>query len=99
MNQVVLVGRIADMETKKNGLKLIISVNNSYKNSNGVYESNLIPCIVKGSIIGPTQECCMKGSIIGLKGSLKSDKQHLYVSTDKITVLSTNTNDNKKDIV
>ncbi len=89
MNQVVLVGRIVDIELKEDNLNgcLTISVSKPYKNDKGVYETTLIPCIVIGNMVNVTQEYCKKGNIVGIKGSLENKDDKLYVMIEKLSFL------------
>ncbi len=83
MNYVVLVGRIKELEETN----LLLKVNKSFKNENGIYESDLIPCVIKGNIAKATNEHCNIGDVVGIKGTLEN-KDKLYVLADKISFLS-----------
>lgn len=81
----MLAGFIVDMELKEKYLTL--SVSKSYKNSDGVYESVLVPCLIEGSLINTTKEYCGKDDIIGVRGSLEVRDDKLYVLAERITML------------
>lgn len=83
LNQVVLVGRIEKLE--KNNL--ILKVSKSFKNDKGIYESDLIPCVINGNIAKATNEYCNIGDVIAIKGTLEY-KDKLYVLADKVSFLS-----------
>ncbi len=87
LNQVVLVGRIVKQEAKEKDLYLTVAVAKSFKNNKGEYESNLIPCLLKGFIATTTQQYCNKDDVVGIKGSLENVKDKLYVLVDKLTFL------------
>lgn len=102
LNQVVMVGRLtADPEVRETEndnkfSKITIAVPRSYKNADGVYETDFIPVDIWNNIAENTAEYCKKGDIIGVKGRLQVDsfekdgekKQVLKVAAEKITFLS-----------
>ena len=88
LNQVVLVGRLTkDPEVVKtdSGKKIstvTLAVQRSFKNSNGIYETDFINCILWEAIASNTSEYCHKGDIVGVKGRLQT---RTYESEDKTT--------------
>lgn len=103
LNQVVLVGRLTDdlnLTAKENGKKvttMILAVQRSYKNSEGLYETDFIKCTLWNAVASSTSEYCKKGDIIGIKGRLQvnsyedSDGKKKYsteVIAEKVTFLS-----------
>lgn len=103
LNQVVLVGRLTDdleVTETENGKKvttMILAVQRSFKNSDGVYEADFIKCTLWNAVASSTSEYCKKGDIIGLKGRLQvnsytdSDGTKKYsteVIAEKVTFLS-----------
>ncbi len=103
LNQVVLVGRLTDdleVTTMKNGKKvthMVLAVQRSYKNSEGIYEADFIRCSLWNAVAASTSEYCKKGDIIGLKGRLQvssyedadgNKKYNTEVIAEKITFLS-----------
>lgn len=88
LNQVVLVGRIVKFEVKEKDMFLTVNVSKPFKNSKGEYEINSIPCLLKGVVADKTKEYCNENDIVGIKGSLESQEDKLYVLADKITFLS-----------
>lgn len=103
LNQVVLVGRLTDdpeVQTKDKGKKvsyIILAVQRTSKNSDGVYESDFIRCILWDGIAVNTSEYCHKGDIVGIKGHIQTsnyekDGKKIYntdVIAEKVTFLST----------
>ena len=79
LNQVVLVGRLTkDVETKEleDGKKVInvtLAIPRSYKNADGVYETDFVECALWNPIAETTSEYCKKGDIVGSKGRLQTD--------------------------
>ena len=100
LNQVICVGRLIDtpkIETTENGSKksiITIAVNRCFKNPDGVYETDLIDCVLYKGIATNTAEYCRKGDVIGIRGRIQTknvdDKRELEIIADKITFLSSN---------
>ena len=97
LNQVVMVGRlVSDPEVVKEGEKelstITLAIPRSFKNSEGVYETDFIECILYNQIATNTTEYCKKGDIIGVKGRLQSqeveDKRITQIIAEKVTFLS-----------
>ena len=95
LNQVVMVGRLVAkpiVEENENGRKvseITLAVNRSYKNAEGIYETDFIKCILWNGIAENTVEYCNKGDIIGVKGRLQClGGNELQVVAEKITFLS-----------
>jgi len=105
MNNVILVGRltgnpeIVEIETGKLVTTVILAVNRNFKNSEGIYDTDFIRCILWNSIAASTTEYCKVGDVIGVKGRLQSSKytdefNKVHYVTDvvaeRVTFLSTN---------
>lgn len=97
LNQVVIVGRLVEEPTIKeeNGKELCtitLAVQRSYKNMNGEYETDFIPCILWNGIAQNTVEYCHKGDVVGVKGRLQTVKMAsgsvIEIVAEKITFLS-----------
>lgn len=107
LNQVVLVGRLTkDIEVSEteNGGKfatITLAIPRSFKNSEGVYDTDFIECVTFDNIAENTAEYCGKGDIIGVKGRLQnytSEKEgektfKLNIVAEKVTFLSTHPKD------
>ncbi len=105
LNNVILVGRltgnpeIVEIEKDKKVTTVILAVNRNFKNSDGIYETDFIRCILWNSVAATTTEYCHVGDVIGVKGRLQTskyeDENHkLHYITDviaeRVTFLSTN---------
>ncbi|HAB66858.1 MAG TPA: single-stranded DNA-binding protein [Firmicutes bacterium] len=103
LNQVVLVGRLTDdlevikTENGKKVTRMVLAVQRSYKNSEGIYEADFIRCTLWNAVASSTSEYCKKGDIIGLKGRLQvtsyedqdgNKKYNTEVIAEKVTFLS-----------
>lgn len=79
LNQVVLVGRLVkDIELKEgeNGGKyatMTLAIPRSFKNSEGVYETDFVDCKLFSMVAENTSEYCKKGDIVGVKGRIQTD--------------------------
>ena len=90
LNQTVLVGRLVDQPQKdEKGASITIAVPRSYKNEDGIYETDFIPARLFNGIATQTLEYCKKGDLIGIKGRLQMSDT-LEVIAEKVTFLSTN---------
>ncbi len=77
VNQVIIVGRLTadpQAETSENGKKyshITLAVPRSYKNSDGLYDTDFIRCTLWRGIAQSTSEYCKKGDLIGIKGRIQ----------------------------
>lgn len=68
MNQVILVGRLSnelelkEFEENKNELDLVLAVTRSFKNDEGIYETDFINCKVFGNMTNSVVEYCKKAT-------------------------------------
>jgi len=103
LNQVILVGRLArEVEVKKleSGRKvsnIVLAVPRSFKNAEGVYDTDFIDCTLWDIVAQNTEAYCHKGDIIGVKGRLQTSEyekedgtkeKKQEVVAEKITFLS-----------
>ena len=95
MNQTVLVGRLSstpqirELENGKKACIVKLAVDRSYKNEEGVYETDLISCLIQGNMAVNTCEYCRQGDTLGIKCRLEVNNT-LIVVADKVTFLATN---------
>lgn len=93
LNQTVLVGRITsdpkikEVEERKVCV-ITLAVPRSYKNENGEYETDFIPCRLFGSIAENTVEYCKKSDLVGIKGRIQSTDNEIEIVAEKVTFLS-----------
>ena len=102
LNQVIIVGRLVEkpiVEENENGKKvcdIILAVPRSFKNDEGIYDTDFIKCTLWNGIAENTVEYCNKGDVIGVKGRLQClGGNELQVIAEKITFLSNNKNKEK----
>lgn len=78
LNYLIVVGRLVEtpiIETDKNDNQMCsikLSVPRSYKNSEGVYETDFIDVELSNNIAKQTAEYCSKGDLICIKGRVES---------------------------
>ena len=110
LNQVVLVGRIAkdpevkELEDGKKVSNITLAVPRSYKNADGVHETDFIDCTLWNNLATNTTEYCKKGDIVGVKGLLRTDnyeKDGKYVYkldlvAERVTFLSSRDRNEKQ---
>ena len=102
-NNVFLVGRtVADPEVKeledgKRVCNMTLAVPRSYKNAEGVYETDFVDCTLWGGIAEKTTEYITKGDMIGVRGRIESrfyekedgtKQKVMSVIADKVSFLS-----------
>ena len=109
LNQVVLVGRLTrDIAVNKSdkGIKVAtisLAIPRSFKNSEGLYDTDFVDCVAFDSIASNTSEYCKKGDIVGVKGRVQSrtienegKKENIMdIICEKITFLSSHTKEEK----
>ena len=102
LNQTVIVGRIVkDPELKetdsgKKVTNITLAVPRSFKNINGEYETEYIPCVLWKGVAESTTQYCKKGDLVGIKGRIQSrsyetEEEKRYVVeliAEKVTFLT-----------
>ena len=97
LNQIVLVGRLVkEVEVKKleSGKKvanITLAIPRSWKNEEGIYDTDFIVITLWDSIAQNTKEYCHKGDIIGVKGRIQCNDETEYrneIIAEKVTFLS-----------
>lgn len=94
MNQIVLVGRITsdlqinETENERKCALITLAVTRNYKNENGIYEADFIPCVLWNTIAVNTCEYCKKGDVVGVKGRIQNIEDKIEIIAEKVTFLS-----------
>lgn len=102
LNQLIIVGRlvrnpeIKKLENNKSVMYITLAVPRSFKNSDGVYETDFIDCILWDVVAKTAEEYCKKGDIVGVRGRIQTrnyekDNEKKYVTeiiAEKLTFLS-----------
>lgn len=85
LNQVVLVGRISTTIQEN---KLTLAVPRSFKNEDGIYETDFIPVYISGTMADTTREYTRTGDIVGIKGRVQRNSDTTEIIAEKVTFLS-----------
>lgn len=111
LNQIILVGRLTrDIKINKtdNGKKiatLSLAIPRSFKNMDGIYDTDFIDCILWEATATNTSEYCHKGDIVGIKGRVQSrqveendtKKNIMEVVAEKVTFLTSKPKELKEE--
>ncbi len=77
-NYVCLIGRLVstpelvETEEGKKVTNITLAVPRSFKNAEGIYETDFIDCILWHGIAETTTEYCRKGDLVGIRGRLQT---------------------------
>ncbi len=101
LNQIILVGRLTrdvkinKTESGKKIATLSLAIPRSFKNMDGIYDTDFVDCILWETTATNTSEYCHKGDIVGIKGRVQSraieeenKKNILEVVAEKVTFLT-----------
>ena len=102
LNQAVLVGRIVkdpELKTTEKGkvTNITLAVPRTFKNSDGMYDTDYISCVLWKGVAESTVEYCKKGDLVGIKGRIQTKdvelddethKKYVEVVAEKVTFLS-----------
>ena len=99
LNQTVTVGRISNIESEKETNKgmVTLAVPRSFKNADGEYDTDFIPCVLYNGIAQNVLEYCKVGDLVGIKGRIQTREieqeddviKFVEVVAEKVTFLST----------
>ena len=110
LNQTIIVGRLVKdpeldvTDTGKKMSRITLAVPRSYKNSNGLYDTDYIDCKLWTGIAETAATYCKKGDLIGVRGRIqtatvekeKRKKKRTEIIAEKVTFLSTKKNDSEE---
>ena len=103
LNQTVIVGRLVrdpELYETENGNKvtnITLAVPRSYKNVNGEYDTDFVPCVLWKGVAENTVEYCRKGDLLGVKGHVQTrdievdedvKRKLVAIVAEKVTFLS-----------
>ncbi len=76
MNHVILVGRLTenpvlDNEHDQTRMVACLAVPRTYRNSDGLYETDFLRCVLWNGIAKRTKEYCKKGDIVCVRGRVQ----------------------------
>ena len=98
LNQTILVGRIVkEVEVKEVDNRKVayvtLAVQRSYKNEEGEYETDFVPCTLWNGIAENVAEYCRKGDLVGVKGRIQNENNGIVIVAEKVTFLSSKKED------
>jgi single-strand DNA-binding protein len=102
LNQVVLVGRLVHdvvvnkTEKGKKIASITLAVPRSFKNMDGLYDTDFIDCVLWENIAVNTKEYCRKGNVVCIRGRIQSriiesdgiNKNVMQLVAEKVTFLA-----------
>ena len=103
LNQTVIGGRLVrdpELYETENGNKvtnITLAVPRSYKNVNGEYDTDFVPCVLWKGVAENTVEYCRKGDLLGVKGHVQTrdievdedvKRKLVEIVAEKVTFLS-----------
>lgn len=111
LNQIILVGRLTrniTVNKSEKGVKVAtisLAVPRSFKNSEGVYDTDFIDCVAFESVAENTSYYCGKGDIVGVRGRVQSrivsdneKKENIVeIIAEKVTFLASHTKEEKEE--
>ncbi len=112
MNQVILVGRLTDnpqvieTESGKKYTTVNLAVQRAFKNSEGIYETDFIRCVLWNGVAANTSEFCQTGDVLGIRGRLQNrsyetaDNEKKYITeviAERVTFLSSGNRNREKE--
>ena len=111
LNQIVMVGRLVsdpelkETESGKKVSNLTLAVPRSYKNEEGIYETDFVDIKLYNGIAKSTADYCKTGDLVGIKGIIENISEEIngkeinktLIVAEKISFLATQKNHEKKD--
>lgn len=103
MNQIILIGRLVkdvevqELENGRSVSTITLAVQRSYKNEEGIYDTDFVEVLLWNVIATNTAEYCRKGDLIGIKGRIEiknienedgTKSYKMEVVAEKVTFLS-----------
>jgi single-strand DNA-binding protein len=102
LNQTIAVGRlvgepkIEEVDEKKRTI-ITLAIPRSYKNIDGIYETDFIPFTLWNGIAENVIEYCKKGDVIGIKGRIQQRGDSIELIAEKVTFLSSKKQDDENE--
>ena len=97
VGRLVAQPEIKESENGKKYMNFTVAVQRSYKNADGVYETDFLDVVSFGPVAETTAEYCQKGDMIGIKGRVETSvyeneagekRKNVQIVADRITFLS-----------
>ncbi len=94
LNKIMLVGRIVsdlqikETENERKYTIMTLAVPRDYKNENGKYDNDLIPCVLWNNVAVNTYTYCTKDDLVGVKGRIQTRDNKIEVIAENVSFLS-----------
>ena len=94
MNTCTFVGRIVKIgELEDNKLIITIAITRSYKNSEGIYDTDFIDIELYKGMAENTKEYCMVGDLVGVKAKIETIDNKMIIKAEKVSFLASKKQD------
>lgn len=98
LNQIVLVGRLTEIKRENEyTIGIELAVPRSFKNEDGIYDTDYIKCMINGNVAKNTEEYCNKGDLVGIKGRVQAKDGKIDIIAERITFLSSKKEDDDNE--
>ena len=113
LNQIVLVGRLTKKcelgkdENGKSYANITLAIPRSYKNAEGIYETDFVDVNLYNGVAENVNEWVNKGDLLGIKGRLETrpktndagfqNGREMVVIADKVTFLSSKKSEERNE--
>ena len=98
LNNFILVGRVVKLPSEENTRKLKVAVTRTYKNTEGIYDTDFIDIILSVPLTCNALDYLGKGDLVGVKGRIETTSDHnIVLIADKLTYLSSSYNNTTTD--
>lgn len=85
LNQVILVGKVTEIKQNYDDFMITLAVPRTYKNKEGIYETDKIPCNAGKKLKEPVPISI--GDVIGIKGAVICQNDNIEIVAKKVTYL------------
>lgn len=108
VGRLVAQPEIKESENGKKYMNFTVAVQRSYKNADGVYETDFLDVVSFGPVAETTAEYCQKGDMIGIKGRVETSvyeneagekRKNVQIVADRITFLSSSKEKQEENVI
>ena len=94
LNEVILVGKIKDInDLKDNKEEIILDVERPFDDKQGRTNDTFV-CKLWYSIFSKITTVCSKGDLLAIKGRLLNENNEIFIMAEKVVLLNKNINKN-----
>ena len=108
VGRLVAQPEIKESENGKKYMNFTVAVQRSYKNADGVYETDFLDVVSFGPVAESTAEYCQKGDMVGIKGRVETSvyeneagekRKNVQIVADRITFLSSSKEKQEENVI